>query len=112
MFLKVVVLTFFQLNSYFRCHRAIRDISAHRRTFAPPLQPSARVYDNREATQKNGDNSFSFDDFTVCLLTFFSIKLLFSGYHATRDFSAHRWIVVTPLASPARFYYNRGALQK
>jgi hypothetical protein len=29
--------------------------------------------------EKNGENHLCFDDFTVCLLTIFSIKLLFLG---------------------------------
>ncbi len=43
---------FFQLNCYFLGRRAIRDISAHRRIFAPPPPPPARVYYNRAATHK------------------------------------------------------------
>jgi hypothetical protein len=50
---------------------------------------------------KNGENLFCLDDFTVHLLTIFSIKLLFLGYSVIRNIVAHRWIFATPLALPA-----------
>jgi hypothetical protein len=62
--------------------------------------------------KNNGENSFCFDDFTVCLLTFFSINLLFLGYRAIRDIAAHRWILATPLQPSALVYYNRAVTQK
>jgi hypothetical protein len=62
--------------------------------------------------KNNGENTFCFDDSTVCLLTFFSIKLLFLGYRAIRNIAAHRWILATPLQPSALVYYNRVATQK
>ena len=48
--LQFVYSPFFQLNSNFWGHRAIRDISAHSWIFAPPSPPPALVYYNRAAT--------------------------------------------------------------
>jgi hypothetical protein len=62
--------------------------------------------------KNNGENSFCFDDFTVCLLTFFLIKLLFLGYRAIRDIAAHRWIFAMPLRPSVLVYYIRAATQK
>jgi hypothetical protein len=45
-------LPFFQLNFYFWSDRVIRDISAHRRIFAPPPPPPARVNRSTAAMQK------------------------------------------------------------
>ena len=45
-------LPFFQLNCYFWSDRVIRDISAHRRIFAPPPPPPARVNQSTAAMQK------------------------------------------------------------
>ncbi len=70
---------FFQFNCYFRGYRAIRDIAAHRRIFAPAPPPSTRVVYKIAATQKEGENLLCFDDFTSFSLTLFSINLLFSG---------------------------------
>jgi hypothetical protein len=43
-FLQFFYSPFFQLNCYFWGDRVIREISSHRRIFAPPPTPPARVY--------------------------------------------------------------------
>jgi hypothetical protein len=45
-------LTIFSIKLLFLDHRVIWDISVHRRNFAPPPQPPARVKQDRAATQK------------------------------------------------------------
>ena len=76
-----------------------------------PHHPLACITTER-LRENNGENSFCFDDFTVCLLTFFSIKLLFLGYRAIRDIAAHRWILAMPLRPSVLVYYKRAATQK
>ena len=75
----VCLLTFFPIKLLLSCHRAIRDITAERRIFAPPPPPSTCVVYKIAATQKEGENLLCFDDFTSFSLTFFSINLLFLG---------------------------------
>jgi hypothetical protein len=62
--------------------------------------------------KNNGENLLCLDDFSVVLLTFFSIKMLFSGYHAIRDIAADRWIFVPPLTPLDRVRQLTAALQK
>jgi hypothetical protein len=52
------------------------------------------------------------DDFSVVLLTFFSIKMLFSGYREIRDIAADTWIFVPPLTPLDRVRQLTAALQK
>jgi hypothetical protein len=51
---------FFQLNSCIWGHRATRDISAHRRIFAPPPSWPARVDYNKAAMQKERRETIGF----------------------------------------------------
>ena len=78
-FLQFFYSPFFQLNCYFWGDRVIRDLSAHRRIFAPPPPSTACVYKKKRRCKKNGDKRLGFDIFTVLLLTIFSIKLQFLG---------------------------------
>ena len=110
--LQFVCSRFFQLNCYFwaiarsmisqptdgfeqcRCGRPFLFITTERRR------------------KNNGENLLCFDDFSVILLTFFSIKMLFSGYCAIRDITADRWIFVPPLTPLDRVHQLTAALQK
>ena len=86
----VCLLTFFQLNCYFRAvSRSV--ISQPTAGFLPRChrRPLACITIERRR-KKNGENCLCCDDFTVCLLTFFPIKLLFSCYLAIFDIAAHR----------------------
>jgi hypothetical protein len=83
---------FFQLNRCVWVKRAIGDISSHRPIFAPTLPPPARVYYKGAATQKEGEKRFSFDYFSVLLLTIFQLNCSRRPQPATWDISAHRRI--------------------
>jgi hypothetical protein len=79
----VLLLTFFQLNCYFWGEPTICDISAHR-LFLPHCHRCPIAFIKKDwQRKKNGEKQLRFDDFSVLLLTFFSIKLLFWG--RTRD---------------------------
>ena len=62
--------------------------------------------------KNNGENTFCFDDFTVCLLTFFPIELLLSCHRAIRDIAAQRRIFAPPLTQMDRVCQLKAALQK
>ena len=103
---------FFQLNCYFRAitwsmisQPTDGFLPRHRRR---PLACTT----TEQPRKKNGENTSCYDDFTVCLLTFFSIKLLCSCYLAISDIAAHSWIFAPPPPPSARVYYNRAATQK
>ena len=110
--LQFVYSPFFQLNCYFRAiSRSV--ISQPTTGFLPRRRrrPLACITTERQR-KKKGENRSCFDDFTVCLLTVFSIKLLFSCCLAISDIAAHSRIFAPLPPPPARVYYNRAATQK
>ena len=110
--LQFVYSPFFQLNCYFRAiSRSV--ISQPTAGFFPRRRRRPLAFITTERQRKKiGENRSRFDDFTVCLLTFFSIKLLFSCYHVISDIAADRWIFAPPPPPPARVYDNRATTQK
>ncbi len=100
----VLLLTVFQWSCYFQCQCATHDIAAHRPIFATLLLPPTNYYKKQHWHKKNGEKWLSVDDFSVLLLTFFSMKLLFQFQHATHDIAAHRPIFAPPLIPPTCYY--------
>jgi hypothetical protein len=110
--LKVFSLTFFSIKLLFSGYRAIRDIAAHR-LILPRLHRRPLVFITIERRcKKNCENHLCFHAFSVVSLTFFSIKMLFSGYRAIRDITAHRWFFSPPTLPPVRVYYNKALTKK
>jgi hypothetical protein len=96
--------TFFKVNCYFWGEPAICDISAHR-LISPRRHHRPIAFIEKDwQRKKNGEKRLHFDDVSVLLLTFFSIKLLFRGEPAICDISAHRLIFSPPPPPPDRIY--------
>ena len=105
--------TFFQLNRCISSHRAIHDISAHRRIFAPPSLWRARVYWNKAAMQKERWETIWFWRlYSFFIRHFFHLNCYFWGDCMIWDIYAHRRIFAPKPPWLARVYYNRAAMPK